>query len=412
MSIRGNMKAFAFAAALAAGALVAPAARAEPLRICADPDNLPFSKEQGPERGMYVELAELVGKQLNRPVEYTWYYTQMERRALRNTILQGACDAVFALPANADYKVRGVQRSQAFLQVGYAIVAAPAFAFKSLDDLKRQRLAVQFSTTPHILLSTLEGFKTTTYRSAEESLDALAKGEVDAAFLWGPVAGYENKKRWNNRWRVTPVAGHDLAGGVAVGVRSGKDELRADIDRALVELKPQIAALADQYGFPRETPVDLAYSRAPARAPASARAPAQASGSGTLRVPSSLVQVVTDTVQTKHAKPAVKAASAPKVDTAAATTVAAAAPALSEAATAGRVQFNDRCSHCHGTDGFSPVRERDVRYLKLRYSDQWQDTAAVTIKNGRPDAGMPTWKEILKDSDVQQIVSFLVSIQK
>jgi polar amino acid transport system substrate-binding protein len=408
MSIRGNMKAFAFAAALAAGALVAPAARAEPLRICADPDNLPFSKEQGPERGMYVELAELVGKQLNRPVEYTWYYTQMERRALRNTILQGACDAVFALPANADYKVRGVQRSQAFLQVGYAIVAAPAFAFKSLDDLKRQRLAVQFSTTPHILLSTLEGFKTTTYRSAEESLDALAKGEVDAAFLWGPVAGYENKKRWNNRWRVTPVAGHDLAGGVAVGVRSGKDELRADIDRALVELKPQIAALADQYGFPRETPVDLAYAQAPARTPA--RAP----GDEALRVPSSWVRVVTDTVPAKHAKHGAKAASAPKAEPAAAATtaVAAAAPALSADATAGRVQFNDRCSHCHGTDGFSPVRERDVRYLKLRYSDQWQDTAMVTIKNGRPDAGMPTWKEILKESDVQQIVSFLVSIQK
>jgi polar amino acid transport system substrate-binding protein len=322
--------------------------------------------------------------------------------------LQGACDAVFALPANADYKVRGVQRSQAFLQVGYAIVAAPAFAFKSLDDLKRQRLAVQFSTTPHILLSTLEGFKSTTYRSAEEALEALAKGEVDAAFLWGPVAGYENKKRWNSRWRVTPVAGHDLAGGVAVGVRSGKEELRADIDRALVELKPQIAALADQYGFPRETPIDLAYAQAPAHAPAQTPTPAPISGA--LRVPSSLLHVVTDTVPAKRVKPAAKAASAPAAETV--TTVATAAPALSDEATAGRVQFNDRCSHCHGTDGFSPVRERDVRYLKMRYSDKWQDTAMVTIKNGRPDAGMPTWKEILKESDVQQIVSFLVSIQK
>ena len=99
MTIRGNMKAFAFAAALAAGALVAPAAGADPLRVCADPDNLPFSKSEGPKRGMYVELAELVGKQLGQPVEYTWYYTQMQRRALRNTILQDACDAVFALPA-------------------------------------------------------------------------------------------------------------------------------------------------------------------------------------------------------------------------------------------------------------------------------------------------------------------------
>jgi len=398
MTIRGNMKAFAFAAALAASALVAPAAGADPFRVCADPDNLPFSKSEGPERGMYVELAELVGKQLNQPVEYTWYATQMQRRALRNTILQGACDAVFALPANSEYKARGLQRSQPFLEVGYAIVAAPGFSFNSLEDLKRQRLAVQFSTTPHIFLSTLDGFKTTTFRTAEEALTALANGEVDAAFLWGPVAGYENKKHWDSRWRVTPVAGHDLSGAVAVAVRSGKDALAADIDRALVELKPQIAALAEKYGFPRQAPVNLAIARVipPARMVA---------------VPSSLWTTVSETVPAKKAQPkaTTKAASAA---VAAAEPEPAPAPALSEVAQAGRVQFNDRCSHCHGSDGYSPVRERDVRYLKTRYSDKWQDTAVVTIKNGRPDAGMPTWKDILKESDVQQIVSFLVSIQK
>jgi ABC-type amino acid transport substrate-binding protein len=215
MKHRGNIKAFAFAAALAAGAFMAPAAGAEPLRVCADPDNLPFTKAEGPERGMYIELAELVAKQLNQPIEYTWWDTHFQRRALRNTILQGGCDAVFALPADADYKVRGLQRSQPFMNVSYAVVAAPGYTFKSLDDLKSQRLGVQFSSTPHILLSQLEGFRSTTYRSAEELLAALAKGDVDAAFMWGPVAGYENKKRWASRWRVTPVAGHDLNRGGA-----------------------------------------------------------------------------------------------------------------------------------------------------------------------------------------------------
>ena len=402
MTIRGKLKAFAFAAALAAGALVAPAASAEPFRVCADPDNLPFSKSEGPERGMYVELAELVGKQLNQPVEYTWYYTQMQRRALRNTILQDACDAVFALPANAEYKVRGLQRSQPFFQVSYAVVAAPTFAFKSLDDLKSQRIAVQFGSTPHILVNQLEGFKSTTYRSAEEALDALAKGEVDVAFLWGPVAGYENKKRWASRWRVTPVAGHDLAGEVAVAVRRGKDDLAKAIDQALLELKPQIAALADKYGFPRETPINLALAQGPLTLRATALAQ--------VRVPASLVVAVNDTVPAKPAKSKAGSAKNPAVPEAA--PAAPTAPVLSEAAQAGRVQFNDRCSHCHGSDGYSPVRERDVRYLKLRYSDKWQETATMTIKNGRPDAGMPTWKDILKESDLQQIISFLVTVQK
>ena len=398
MTIRGNMKAFAFAAALAAGALVAPAAGADPLRVCADPDNLPFSKSEGPERGMYVELAELVGKQLNQPVEYTWYYTQMQRRALRNTILQDACDAVFALPAGPDYKARGLRKTQAFLEVGYAIVAAPGFTFNSLDDLKRKRLAVQYGSTPQIFLSTLDGFMTTTFRSAEEALTALNKGEVDAAFLWGPVAGYENKKRWDSRWRVTPVAGHDLSGAVAVAVRSQKEALAADIDRALAELKPQIAELADKYGFPRQAPVNLATARA-------------ASPATVVRVPSSLWMTASETVPAK--KSGAKAAATASAATAAPTdTAVAAAPELSDAAQAGRVQFNDRCSHCHGTDGFSPVRERNLRFLKARYSDKWQETAVTTMKNGRSDAGMPAWKDILKESDIQQLVTFLVSIQK
>lgn len=401
MKIRGSIKALAFAAALAAGALVAPAAGADPLRVCADPDNLPFSKSEGPERGLYVDLAELVGKQLNQSVEYTWYSTQMQRRALRNTILQDACDAVFALPASADYKVRGLQRSQPFLNVAYAIVAAPGFTFRSLDDLKSQRLAVQFSSTPHILLSQFEGFKSTTYRSAEEALTALAKGEVDAAFLWGPVAGYENKMRWNSRWRVTPVGGHSLDGAVAVAVRREKATLVAAIDRALVALQPQIIELADKYGFPREAPINLASALA-------------ATPRAAIAVPAALVIAVNDPAPAP--KPAKTVANRPR-NAASAPATASAAPAapavvLPEGAAEGRVMFNDKCSHCHGTDGFSPVRERDVRYLKARYSDKWTENATTTIRNGRPDAGMPVWKDMLKEPDLARILSFLGTIQK
>lgn len=402
MRNRGTLKAFAFAAALLAGAFAAPVAGAEPFRVCADPDNLPFSKSEGAERGMYIELAELVAGKLNQPIEYSWWDTSFQRRALRNTILQGACDAVFALPANADYKVRGLQRTKPFLQVSYAVVAAPGFSLRSIDDLKGRRLGVQFSSTPHILLSQLEGFTSTTYRSADELLQALAKGEIDTAFMWGPVAGYENKKRYASRWQVTPVSGMDLDGAVAVAVRRGMDKLAADVDAALAALKPQIDALADKYGFPREAPVKLGQSLA--LAPFA------------VGVNAALVHQVNEPEKPKppaKAPSRAKAASASAAGKAAtAVTAAVAAPALSEGAAAGRVMFNDKCGHCHGTDGYSPVRERDLRYLKTRYSDKWPDTAATTIKNGRSDAGMPVWKDILKEQDIQQILSFLTTMQK
>ncbi len=248
--------------ALIALAFSASVFAAEPLRVCADPDNLPFSKSEGPERGLYVDLAELVAKRLDAtPVHYTWWLTFYQRRALRNTA--GECDAIFALPTNADYKARGLKKSVGFLELSYAVVAAPGFQFNSLNDLKGKRLAVQYQTNPHIVLSQLEGFTFSTFRTSDEVFAALAKGEAEAGFLWGPVAGYDNQHRFANRWRVTSLTGNDMNGQVSVAVRQDKPELLKSIDEALVALKPEIAALAVKYGFPQGKPVNIAQLQKP-----------------------------------------------------------------------------------------------------------------------------------------------------
>jgi mono/diheme cytochrome c family protein len=120
-----------------------------------------------------------------------------------------------------------------------------------------------------------------------------------------------------------------------------------------------------------------------------------------------------DAAPVKKAKPEVKtkadAKTEKKVVPAQAVEVA---PVISENAKLGKVKFNDQCSHCHGSDGASPVRERDVRRLNIRYDAKWRDLALTTIKNGRPDLGMPAWKEILSEPEIQQVFSFLETIQK
>ena len=384
---------------------------AEPLRVCADPDNLPFSKSEGPERGLYVDLAELVAKRLDAtPVHYTWWLTFYQRRALRNTVNE--CDAVFALPTDADYKARGLKKTAAFLDVGYALVAAPGFQFNSLNDLKGKRLAVQFQTNPHIVLSQLDGYTFSTFRTSDEVFQALAKGEAEAGFLWGPVAGYDNQHRFANRWRVTPLTGNDMNGQVSVAVRQDKPELLKSIDEALIALKPEIAALAQKYGFPQGKPVNIAQLQNPA-SPAAR----------TVHVPQQMISLV----QQKPADtPAAKAAAGAGVKAQKTTQSAGQAakagvavqaakeqtPELSPAALLGRVRFNDQCSHCHGSDGASPIRERDVRRLKMRYDAKWVETATATIKNGRADQGMPPWKDILKEPEIQQLLSFLETVQK
>ena len=392
---------------------------AEPLRVCADPDNLPFSKSEGPERGLYVDLAELVAKRLDAtPVHYTWWLTFYQRRALRNTA--GECDAVFALPTDADYKARGLQKTAAFLDVGYALVAAPNFQFNSLNDLKGKRLAVQFQTNPHIVLSQLEGFTFSTFRTSDEVFEALAKGDAEAGFLWGPVAGFDNQRRFANRWRVTPLTGSDMNGQVSVAVRRDKPELVKSIDEALIALKPEIAALAQKYGFPQGKPVNIAQLQNPS--PIAVRDVKADPAARALQVPQQMISLV----QQKPAEtPAAKAAGA-GVKTQKTTQAAGQAaksgvaiqaakeqtPELSPQALLGRVRFNDQCSHCHGSDGASPIRERDVRRLKMRYDAKWVETATTTIKNGRADLGMPPWKDTLKEPEIQQLLSFLETVQK
>ena len=71
------------------------------------------------------------------------------------------------------------------------------------------------------------GFQTSAFRTDEEALDALARGEVDAAFAWGPTAGYYNLKKLGGGHRVVPVAGEGLQWRAAVAVRKGRDDLRA-----------------------------------------------------------------------------------------------------------------------------------------------------------------------------------------
>src|SRR5215510_13856939 len=106
-------------------------AAAEVLRVCADPDNLPFTNDNPVEPGLYVELAEML--------------------AVRNTLLSDQCDAYFALPYDKGFMGKSVALTQPFLVVGYALVVPISLALERLDDLRGKTVGVQFATPPQIL---------------------------------------------------------------------------------------------------------------------------------------------------------------------------------------------------------------------------------------------------------------------
>jgi mono/diheme cytochrome c family protein len=203
-----------------------------------------------------------------------------------------------------------------------------------------------------------------------------------------------------------------------------KPELAKEIDNALATLKPEIAALAVKYSFPQGKPVNLMIVAKVGTAKPGEMNAVQVPAHMVARVQSNATDTASPPAN-KASKPKSKAASnaanaglAAKAATKAAgggvanQEAVAQTPALSQTALLGRVRFNDQCSHCHGSDGASPLRERDVRRLKMRYDAKWKDVALTTIKNGRNDLGMPPWKDILKEPDIEQLLSFLETLQK
>jgi ABC-type amino acid transport substrate-binding protein/mono/diheme cytochrome c family protein len=369
-------------AAFVMAAMASSAFAAEPLRVCSDPDNLPFSKSEGPDKGLYIDLAEMVGKRLGTTVEYVWWLSFNQRRALRNT-MEG-CDAYFALPADAAYRVKGVDKSNAFLDLSYAIVAPLGKTFTGLADLKGKRVGVLFGSPPQILLATREGYTWNTFRSHEQMFEALEKGEVDLALMWGPSAGFDNLKLFNSRWQVLPVRGDSLTGQVAVAVSKSKPGLKDQINQALQDLQPEIGKLVVKYGFPTQAPIDLVLTtKIPLNSSSTVTAQKLPAKSGFVRV-------------------GMKEAQKPDL------VVANASLSPDEA----KSVFNNKCSHCHGANGASPVQERDLRKLTIRYKDQWKDVAYNTISKGRPDYGMPAWNGIIPDEEIKSLIEFLSTVQR
>ena len=336
--------------------VVVPATAGEPagpevgvLRLCADPDNLPFSSAAaGGERGLYVDVAELVAAKLGMTTEYVWWHTFYGKRAVRNTLLADRCEAFVGLPHDSDFMGRALILTRPFVDVGWAIIAPPHVSFAGVEDLKSRRLAVVFRSMPQLLLAVRGGFQTTTFRSDEDALDALARGEVDAAFVWGPTAGYHNLKKHGGAYRVAPVAGEGLQWRAAVALRKNQQALRDRIDAALGMLQPEIRGLADRYGFPHGATIPLA-------------------------------------------------ASAPVDD-------------RGEVIAAGRSAFNQHCSHCHAPNAMSPEPSRDLRRLRLRYGAASQEVFFATVTRGRPDKGMPPWNN-LDAATLQRVWTFLDSVQ-
>jgi mxaJ protein len=237
------------------------------LRVCADPNNLPFSNEKG--RGFEDELARLVAKDLGATVETT--FLAQRRGFLRNTLKKRICDVVMGMPVGLE----GVRVTRPYYRSTYVFVTRESdhLSLSSLDDpvLARLRIGVplvgdDYDNPPpaHALarrgiIDNVVGF--TVYGDyADDSpaaapVRAVGEGKVDVSIVWGPFGGYF-AARASKRLTVRAVkeesdAGMPLTFSIGMAVRKDDVALSSRLDRFIVERRLAIDAVLDRFGIVR-----------------------------------------------------------------------------------------------------------------------------------------------------------------
>lgn len=246
--------------ALAATMGVAQAAPA--LRVCSDPDNMPFSDAKG--QGFENRIVEIVAKDLGREVTYAW--GAQYRGFLRRTLFEGRCDLVAGIGPGAPR----IATTRPYFRSAYVVVHPQgASAPGSFDDpaLKQARIGLHAvglegaNTPPAMALARrglgprIVGF--TVWGEVEnpqgQLVDAVADRKVDLAYAWGPSAGYFARRRGLAMTPVTEDAAEPEARfvfDIVMAVRAQDTGLLAEVQGALDRRKAEIDAVLADYGVP------------------------------------------------------------------------------------------------------------------------------------------------------------------
>jgi mxaJ protein len=241
------------------------AAPDNPLRVCADPNNLPFSNEAG--AGFENKLAEIAARDLKRPLTYV--FAPQRDNFIRTTLGARRCDVVMGAPVGWDE----VDVTRPYYASTYVFVsrADRKLALSSLKDprLKSLRIGVHLlgeADTPPLralgglgIVSNVAGFMiygdTGKPNPAARPVDAVANGEVDVALVWGPLGGYFAKQ---SRVPLAVATIGDAAAfaplvfqyEIGIGVRKGDAALKAALDGVIARHRDEIGNLLAQYGVP------------------------------------------------------------------------------------------------------------------------------------------------------------------
>jgi quinoprotein dehydrogenase-associated probable ABC transporter substrate-binding protein len=230
------------------------------LRVCADPRNLPFSDEKG--EGFENRLAELLAEKLHKKLDYTFF--PQATGFVRMTLAAHRCDVIMGFPQGDEL----VQGTNPYYRTSYALVSKPGSGLEEVTSLADERLKSKhlgiIAGTPPATNMAANGLManarpyplmidTRIDSSAGAMMKDLAAGEIDAAVLWGPMAGYYAKQA-KPPLHVTPLvaekSGPRLVYRIGMGVRPADQNWKRLLNRLIEENQPAINRILLDYGVP------------------------------------------------------------------------------------------------------------------------------------------------------------------
>jgi mxaJ protein len=233
------------------------------LRVCADPNNLPFSDQEG--AGFENELARLLARDRGQRLEYTWW--PQHRGALRNTLNAGLCDVVMGVPTSLDH----LATTRPYYTSSYVFVtrAEQALDVRSFDDarLRRLKIGVQlvgddYANTPPVhalsargIVDNVRGYSVLgdygQRMPAAPILRDVEAGVLDLAIVWGPFAGFY-AQRSRVKLELVPTPARDgelpLRFAIGMGTRRSEPRLLQELDAFIARRQHAIDAIVRRYG--------------------------------------------------------------------------------------------------------------------------------------------------------------------
>ncbi len=248
-----------------------PASAQGTLRVCADPNYMPYSDRA--QEGFENKVAQAVAGYLGEKLSYTWFSMRNTPGGfhtsggfdefIHETLRSGKCDLVVDVP----YSNQDLLTTQPYYVSSYVFVfdKAKGYDIESLDSPALRDLKIGFETeTPPEQGLIIRGIRLgnvpfdvggTQGQSPVVMLDALRNGRIQVAITWEPAVGYFLRNSPYSRLAVVPLPNSRGRGApeqyifpMAMGVRPGDAALQKQLNAVITTHQAQLVSILSEFG--------------------------------------------------------------------------------------------------------------------------------------------------------------------